>query len=126
MSALSRLLGAPCVMALLAPAALPAVPLDLAFLPPAVEEQSLCGRAAAERRVDDGSPGDEDALTEMERARYLQRDIRRYQSADPDRHFDFIATLRARLSSADARFSGAAELIDLIGLHIDAGRFDAL
>ena len=57
MSALSRLLGAPCVMALLAPAALPAVPLDLAFLPPAVEEQSLCGRAAAERRVDDGSPG---------------------------------------------------------------------
>lgn len=126
MSALSRLLGAPCVLALLAPAALPAAPLDLAFLPPAVEEQSLCGRAAAERRVDDGSPGDEDALTEMERARYLQRDIRRYQSADPDRHFDFIATLRARLSSADARFSGAAELIDLIGLHIDAGRFDAL
>lgn len=132
MSALNRLVTAPCLLALLAPlalvtpGALPAAPLDLAFLPPEVEEQNLCGNTRGPQEVHEGSPGDEDELTEIERARYLQRDIRRYQSTDPDRYFDFITTLRKRLSTSDDRFAGADEVIDLIGLHIDANRLEAL
>ncbi|MGY3438852.1 MULTISPECIES: tetratricopeptide repeat protein [unclassified Marinovum] len=126
MSALKRMFLAPCTAALLAPALIPSAsvsaPLELAFLPPTIEQQSLCGTGLEERTVHDGSPGQDDRLTDLERVRYLQRDIRRFQSKDPDRFFDFVADLRKRLTAADASFGGPNELIDMIGLHIDAGR----
>ncbi|TNF21587.1 MAG: sel1 repeat family protein [Rhodobacteraceae bacterium] len=120
MSALSRLLPLALGLAVLGPP-LRAAPLDLAFLPPQVGEQSLCGNGRAEEPPDLPGPGQGD-LTNEERIRFLQRDIRRYQSEAPNRHFDFLTALRKRLSSADESLAGIPELLDLIGLHIDAGR----
>ena len=88
-------------------------------------EQALCGAPRDEITQDLPGPGTGE-LTQPERIRFLQRDIRRYQSEDPDRHFDFITALRQRLSSADENLAGMAEVLDLIDLHIDAGRFTQL
>lgn len=121
MPALSRLLPLALTAAVLSQP-LRAAPLDLAFLPPQVGEQSLCGNGRAEERTQDLPGPGQGELTNAERIRFLQRDIRRYQSDTPGRHFDFITALRQRLSSADESLAGIAELLDLIGLHIDAGR----
>ncbi|MDO6730057.1 hypothetical protein Q4577_08505 [Marinovum sp. 2_MG-2023] len=120
-------LVATAVLALNLPAAATAAPLDFAFLPPPVEQQNLCGGDGPEELISDApGPGSDGELTTIERVRFLQRDIRRYQAEDPNRYFDFIVALRKRLSQADARFGGMDETLDLIGLHIDAGRLREL
>lgn len=125
MSALSRLLPL-ALGAVVFSQPLRAAPLDLAFLPPQVGEQSLCGNGRAEPSTQDLPGPGQGELTNVERIRFLQRDIRRYQSEDPNRHFDFVTVLRKRLSSADESLAGIPELLDLIGLHIDAGRLTDL
>lgn len=119
------------LMVFLAPALLPAPvalarTLDYAFLPPQVEQQDLCG-ARQKRKPDELTIGQrDDRLTDKERIRLLTRDINRYQSADPDRHFVFVSALIDRLEALDEDFDAADATLARIALHIDAGRFAAV
>ena len=103
-----------------------AATLDFAFLPPAVEQQDLCG-GPRETKPDDLTIGQrEDRLTDEERIRFLNIDIRRYQTEDPARHFRFVTALIDRLSSIDDSFGSNDARLAKIGLYLDAGRLTAL
>jgi TPR repeat protein len=101
--------------------------LDLAFMPPAIEPQNLCMPPPDPDAPANVTEGQSDkGLTDVLRLQYVDRDIRRLQSTDPARWFDFIMTLidwRARL---DPSFAGADEALARIGLYVDAGRFAQL
>ncbi|MDA7430837.1 hypothetical protein PGB28_20440 [Primorskyibacter aestuariivivens] len=103
-----------------------ATTLDYAFLPPAVEQQDLCG-GPRNAKPDDLSTGQrQDRLTDKERIRFLNNDIRRYQTENPSRHFRFVTALIDRLSSLDENFDSNDARLAKIGLYLDAGRFAAL
>ncbi|QBF30870.1 tetratricopeptide repeat protein [Thalassococcus sp. S3] len=113
-------------------AAIPAAPvqartLELAFMPPQIQPQHVCGPASRESKEDDLEiEGGDAELNDRVRARYLRRDIQRLQARSPDASFDFIQTLISRLAIVDPDFAGSDELIARIQLYVDAGRFDAL
>ena len=101
--------------------------LELAFLPPAVEPQDLCVPGATDAVVDEVTTGiGGDDLTDALRLQYVQRDIRRLQATDPDRWFDFIATLIEWQSTLDPDYAGNAALLARVALFVDAGRLEAL
>ena len=107
-------------------APLSAQPLELAFLPPAVEPQDLCSAPDANPESDPGvGTGEADDQTALF-LRFLRRDIRNLSAEDADRWFDFIQTLITWRTELDPGFAGAAELLARIALHVDAGRLDAL
>lgn len=101
--------------------------LDLAFMPPAVEPQDLCvpppdPEATIEATAGQGGKG----LTDLLRLQYVDRDIRRLQSTDPDRWFDFILTLMDWRARLDPSFAGVDLSLARIGLYVDAGRLEQL
>ncbi|SPF77992.1 tetratricopeptide repeat protein [Pseudoprimorskyibacter insulae] len=117
------------VLSLIASALLASLPqagtartVDLAFMPPKIELRNICS-PEREAKEDDLTIGEEDGnLTDFLRIRYLTRDIRRLQTYDPDKWFDFINQLITRRAEVDAEFAGIDELIARVELYIDAGR----
>jgi TPR repeat protein len=119
-------LALPLLLALALPRPLAAQPLELAFLPPAVEPQDLCSATPAEVPGDPGAAAGAATDEAMLFLRFLRRDIRNLAAEDADRWFDFIQTLITWQAELDPNFAGAAELLARIALHVDAGRLDAL
>ena len=123
---LASLLAVLLAAGLALPGRLAAQPLELAFLPPPVEPQDLCSKAAADPEGDlglgTGEAQDETRLF----LRYLRRDIRDLSAEDAGRWFDFIQTLITWQAELDPDFAGAAELLARIALHVDAGRLEEL
>jgi len=124
-SAVALLLAALC---LLAPArAAQADTLDLAFMPPVVEPQDLCIPGSDPVAGADLATGlGEEALSDVLRLRYLQRDIRNLQAADPDRWFDFIGALIDWRETLEPAFAGSPAILARIALYLDAGRLAEL
>lgn len=104
-----------------------ATTLDLVFLPPVIEKQDICNPEPREEKPDDLTvEGDDEDLSNAERLRFLRRDIRRLRAEGPDEWFDFILTLIDWRAELDPSISPVAILLEKIGLHVDAGRLDAL
>ncbi len=114
------------VLILALPTPLAAGPLELAFLPPAVEAQDLCSAPYTAPEDDPGIGTGEEADQNALFLRFLRRDIRNLSAEDADRWFDFLQTLITWQAELDPGFAGAAELLARIALHVDAGRLDAL
>lgn len=122
-----------CLLPVLFAALLPLAPpagartLDLAFLPPPVEPQELCGPSAAPAPEDDLSltPG-QSKLTDTLRLRYLKRDIRNLQAEDPARYFDFLLALIDWNAELEPEFAGTDALLAKISVYVDAGRLEEL
>lgn len=125
---MTRLPALALALGLALPGRLAAAPLELAFLPPAVEPQDLCQAADPEAEGDLGLGTGEDEDEDETRLflRFLRRDIRALSAEDADRWFDFIQTLITWRAELDPGFAGAAELLARIALHVDAGRLDEL
>ena len=100
-------------------------PPDLRFLPPEVTPRDLCN-APAQAASDRDADGATAQLTDELRISFLARDIRRLQAKDADRWFDFISRLIDRRAAIDSDFAGVRETLERIGLHIAAGRTEAL
>lgn len=101
--------------------------LDLVFWPPQIEPQNICSPTDRAPKPDDLSvEGDEDTLTDTQRLRFVQRDIRQLQAKDPDQWFDFIITLIDWRETLSDEITPLDSQMSKISLHIDAGRLDAL
>jgi hypothetical protein len=79
-------LALPLLLALALPRPLVAQPLELAFLPPAVEPQDLCSAAPADPEGDPGAAAGAATDEALLFLRFLRRDIRNLaaEDADPD------------------------------------------
>jgi TPR repeat protein len=99
----------------------------LDFLPPQMEPRDICGRLGPEALPDDFTvEGDEIALTDPDRIRFLRRDIRVYAEQDADGYFDFIEALIARRGEIDADFTPVDQTFARINLWLRAGRLEGL
>ncbi|UWQ22095.1 hypothetical protein [Jannaschia sp. W003] len=116
-----RTLAATALLALAAPAGADGPP-ALRFAPPPAASDEPCRPDHAEAEIDDDPEGDEEELTDPDRARFLARDIRNAMRDDPEGQFDFIAALIARRAAVDVDFSEADATLALIDLHLRAGR----
>ncbi len=110
-------------------AALPALaqPLNLEFLPPELGERNICAAppepaAPDDLAVDEG----EDTLTDVQRIRFLNSEIRTYMRRDADRFFDFIDALIARRTAIDPDYSEIDATLERVTLHLRADRLRSL
>ena len=100
---------------------------EIAFLPPPISVTDVCIAAPAEPKEDDLETGTEDDyLTNNQRIRFLNRDIRRLKNEDADKWFDFIGSLLTRLHQVDDRMTELDLWMERIELYIAANRLDEL
>ncbi|UWQ19662.1 hypothetical protein [Jannaschia sp. M317] len=94
----------------------------LRFAPPAIVHPDACLPREVAREDDLDVEGRDEDLTDPTRARYLRRDIRNLMRTDPAGEFDFIAALIERRMQVDPRFDAVDATLQLIDLHLAAGR----
>lgn len=101
-------------------------PITLDFLPPQMEPRDICGPggAAPETRLE--IAGDTPELTDIDRVRFLRRDIRQYTDEDAAGFSEFIDALIARRAALDEGFGPVDAEFARIDLWLRAGRLDAL
>ncbi|MFT5797418.1 MAG: TPR repeat protein [Candidatus Azotimanducaceae bacterium] len=105
------------------------LPLQLEFLPPTLAPRDVCNVPRTDVGPDDLSiegEGEDEALTDLDRIRYLQRDIRNHMNKDADGFFDFITALIAKRAAIDETFTQVDATFARIALMLRAGRINAL
>lgn len=99
----------------------------LDFLPPVMEPRDICFAPSGPRAPDDLEvDGSDTELTDLDRIRYLRRDIRRHMDEDANGYFDFIDALITRRGELDADFTPVDQALARVDLWLRAGRLDAL
>ncbi len=99
----------------------------LDFLPPVLAPRDICTARAGTRAPDELELGIADAeLTDLDRIRYLRRDIRQYMDEDAAQYFDFIDALIKRQGELDADFTPVDQALARVDLWLRAGRLEAL
>ena len=102
-------------------------PITLDFLPPTIAPRDVCN-ILPELEVEeiDDREGEDEELQDIDRVRFLRRDIRTYMAEDPVGFFDFIDALIVRRASIDEKFSDIDATFARIDLMLRAGREDTL
>ena len=99
----------------------------LDFLPPVMEPRDICFSAPRAAEPDDLEvEGSDTELTDLDRIRYLRRDISRHMAEDADGFFDFIDALITRQGELDPDFTPVDQVLARIDLWLRAGRLEGL
>ena len=102
-------------------------PITLDFLPPAIAPRDVCNilpeLEGATEQVEDG---ENPRLEDIDRVRFLRRDIRTHMAEDPGGFFEFIDALITRQAEIDEKFSLIDATFARIDLMLRAGREDML
>jgi len=102
-------------------------PITLDFLPPTLAPRDVCNVPRANTATDDETTeGPGESLTNLERIRFLRRDIRSYSEEDANGFFDFIDALIAKRADIDDTFTVMDVAFARIDLMVQAGRFDQI
>ena len=110
--------------AFLQPAQAQTVTLD--FFPPQMEPRDVCVSPVVTRTDETDVQGEDEELTDLDRIRFLRRDIRNYSAEDAAGYFEFIDALITRRGQLDADFTPVDQTFAKIDLWLQAGRGDTL
>ncbi len=102
-------------------------PITLDFLPPSIAPRDVCNVVPEIEGVDEEQiEGQDELLQDIDRIRFLRRDIRRYMNEDPDAFFDFIGALIAKRAEIDEKFTDIDAQFARIDLMLRADRAETL
>jgi TPR repeat protein len=108
-------------------AAAQSAPITLDFLPPSIAPRDVCNVLPELEGVDDLSvQGEEEKLEDIDRVRFMRRDIRTHMEEDPNGFFDFINALIVKRAELDEKFTEIDATFARINLMLRAGRAEAL
>ncbi|MBU2981403.1 SEL1-like repeat protein [Lentibacter algarum] len=109
-----------------APASQPSL-LTLDFLPPALAPRDVCNAPSNAAITEDlADDGEGQKLTNLDRIRFIRRDIRNHTDEDADGFFDFINALITRRAKLDETFTDIDAIFARINLMLRAGRTNQL
>lgn len=98
-------------------------PITLDFLPPTLAPRDVCNiLPELEGAKDHTRIGTEDELEDIDRIRFLRRDIRTHMEEDPAQFFAFIDALITRRAELDETFAGIEASFARIDLMLRTGR----
>lgn len=102
-------------------------PITLDFLPPSIAPRDVCNILPELEGAEIPTlEGDDEELKDIDRVRFLRRDIRTHMAEDPIGFFEFIDALLVRRADIDEKFSEIDATFARIDLMLRAGREDTL